>query len=178
MIAAREVPVHLPEPLIRQVANNLVGRFSLTESDREDIEQFLRKRVVKAWPAYDPKRSQPNTFADRVIDAATASFIRDRTRMKRDPSRVQPLDGCGYEPTTDRHDAHRLDLEMDVRIGLDGLDANDRAYALLLMDYGPVEAQRRSGLTKRKAESARKRIRQALIDGGLDRYVTNNWERN
>ena len=178
MIAATETPVHLPEPLIRQVANDLVGRYGLTDTDREDIEQFLRKRVLKAWPSYDPTRSQPNTFADRVIDAAVSSYIRDRTRQKRDPSRVQPLEGCGYEPATDRHDAHRLDLQMDVRIGLDGLDANDRAYALLLMDYGPVEAQRRAGLTKRKAESARKRIKQALIDGGLERYVTNNWDRN
>ncbi len=44
------------EQVIKAKAKQLVGRYGFTESDREDIEQELRLRILRRLQDYDPER--------------------------------------------------------------------------------------------------------------------------
>ncbi len=172
-------PPHIPEPLIRRAAGSVVGRYGLTTSDRLDIEQHLRAHLLQGWDGYDPTRSKPSTFADRLVSRALLTFIRDRTRRKRDPRRVVAYVGSGhYEPTTTRRDTELWVLRLDVRLAMDKLNDVDRRFAQHLMHFGTEEAARRVGLTERKARTARARIAESFRRSGLHQYVTSNGEDN
>ncbi len=172
-------PPHIPEPLIRRAAGSVVGRYGLTTSDRLDIEQHLRAHLLQGWDGYDPTRSQPNTFADRLVSRALSTLIRNRTRRKRDPRRVVAHIGPGhYEPATSRRDVDLWVLHLDVRMAMEQLDGIDRRFAEHLMYYGTEEAARRVGLTERRARTARARIAESFRRSGIHRYVTGDWEVN
>jgi hypothetical protein len=179
MVAPSTHEPYFPEPLIRQAANSIIGRYRLTRSDLPDIEQYIRLRIVQGWVRYDPKIAQANTFADRLVWAALATFIRDHTRGKRDPRRVDgSLDSCSNEPSTTRHDhAHEV-LRLDTKLALEQLEPDDLRYAEAIKDYGPYQAAKRVGLTRRKAESALRRIRSVFEAAGMRCYVQSDAERN
>jgi hypothetical protein len=158
MVAPSTHEPYFPEPLIRQAANSIIGRYRLTRSDLPDIEQYIRLRIVQGWVRYDPKIAQANTFADRLVWAALATFIRDHTRGKRDH-------------------AHEV-LRLDTKLALEQLEPDDLRYAEAIKDYGPYQAAKRVGLTRRKAESALRRIRSVFEAAGMRCYVQSDAERN
>ena len=166
---------YYPEPLIRAASNSIVRRYGLSPSDRPDIEQYIRFRITQGWQSYDPKKSKPNTFADRIVSRAAATFLRDRSRAKRDPRReAGTIDNYQDQFATDRHYEDRLELEMDTRLALEPLSADDLRYAKAIMDYGLPYAAKKIGLTKRAAEKAVTRITEALRNAGMDNYFTDD----
>jgi len=179
MVAQAKLEPYIPEPLIRKTASDLIGWYRLTESDREEIEQFLRMRIVQAWPKFNPKRSQPQTYADRIIKSSVPSFIRDRTRMKRNPVRVQgTIEHCKYEPTTDRHHQDQIDLALDMSLHLSLFAPSDRQLAFLILDYGLEGAIRRTGMRPDQARAALRRMRQVWEECGMDAYFVEESENN
>ena len=162
---------YFPEPLIRAASNSIVKRYGLSLSDRPDIEQYIRLRITQGWQSYDPAKSKPNTFADRIVDRAAATFLRDKYRDKRDPRReVGTVDNYEDQFATDRHYDDRLVIEMDVRLALEPLSAEDKRYAQAIIDYGLPYAAKKIGLNKCDANKALARITEALRKAGMDNY--------
>lgn len=162
---------YFPEPLIRQQAKRVIEAYRLPASDQPDIEQYIRMRITQGWQGYNQKVSQPNTFADRLVDAAASTFARDRTRKKRDPKRESGrVEDLTDEPGTNRHDEERWVLSMDVKLVIEKLDPLDRQFARAMMDQPPLAAAREVGITRRKAESALKRIRKIFVEAGMEDY--------
>jgi DNA-directed RNA polymerase specialized sigma24 family protein len=52
--------------LIRHKARKLIGSYGFTSSDEEDLRQELTFHVIRNMKSYDPSRSSPRTFADRI----------------------------------------------------------------------------------------------------------------
>lgn len=50
--------------LIQQKADQLIGRYGFTKSDREDIEQELTLALLERWDQYDPVRGNPNNVLE------------------------------------------------------------------------------------------------------------------
>lgn len=162
---------YFPEPLIRAASNSIVKRYGLSPSDRPDIEQYIRLRITQGWQSYDPAISKPNTFADRIVDRAAATFLRDRFREKRDPRReAGTVNAYEEQFGTDRHYEDRLTLEMDMRLALEPLSAGDRRYAQAIIDFGLPYAAKKIGLTKCEAKKALARITEALRNAGMGNY--------
>ena len=62
--------------LIKRKAIELSRHKGFSRSDREDIEQDLRLHLHRMWTRYDPARSEPHTFATRIINNKAASMVR------------------------------------------------------------------------------------------------------
>ena len=162
---------YYPEPLIRAASNSIVKRYGLSPSDRPDIEQYIRFRITQGWQSYDPTKSQPNTFADRIVSRAAATFLRDRYRDKRDPRReAGTVDDYQDQLGTDRHYDDRVILEMDMRLALESLTDEDRRYAKTIMDYGLPYAAKKIHLSKCDAKKCFARITEALRNAGMENY--------
>ena len=170
---------YFPEPLIRQQAKRVVDAYHLSVTDLPDIEQYIRMRITQGWRGYDRQISQPNTFADRLVDAAASTYVRDRNRKKRDPKRESGrVEDLPNEPGTDRHDEERWVLSMDVKLVIEKLDPLDRRFAQAMMGQPPLAAAREVGITRRKAETALKRIRDIFAEAGLENYLGRDAEGN
>lgn len=179
MIAAHADEPYFPEPLIRQAATRVIRAYRLSMSDLPDIEQHIRMRITQGWRRYSPQLSQPNTYADRLVKAATATYVRDRTRQKRDPRReAGSFADLSFEPATTEDDHERWVVAMDFNLVIEKLDPADRDFARAMMHAPPLAAARTVGLTRRKAESAIKRIRAVFVAEGLEDYFGGNGEAN
>lgn len=69
---------------VNHVIHGMLGHAALTEADREDLEQSLLLRLSSAFKKYDPAKSNPATFASRIIDRWRASVYINRIRKKLD----------------------------------------------------------------------------------------------
>ncbi len=179
MIAAHVDEPYFPEPLIRQAANRVIKAYRLSVSDLPDIEQHIRMRITQGWRRYSPQLSQPNTYADRLVKAATATHVRDRTRQKRDPRReAGSFADLEIHPSTTEADHERWVVSMDFNLAIEKLDPADRDFARAMMHAPPLAAARKVGLTRRKSETAIKRIRAVFVAEGLEDYFGGDREVN
>jgi RNA polymerase sigma-70 factor (ECF subfamily) len=125
---------------VRRKSRQLVGRAGLTASDREDVEQELRTRLLESVSTYDGEKAHWNVFVTTVIERQAAKLLRDLRAEKRDHRRISSLsqpvevegDGC---------------VELGEVIGQEHLDArrlqqslSDLEYLELKTDVGTVLA--------------------------------------
>ena len=180
--------------LIQFKAQQLIGRYGFTRSDREDIEQELRTDLVGRLRQFDSKRSQRNTFIARLVEHKVASIIEHRKAGMRDFAREERsldtwvnVDDGGWEQFGDmlteeealkrqgrarRSKEELRDLILDVRSVVDELADDDRALCLLLFDVGSVsEASRTSGIPRSTIYEARDRIQRRFERAGLQDYL-------
>jgi RNA polymerase sigma factor (sigma-70 family) len=69
--------------LIRRKAWQLVKSGAFTQSDREDIEQNLRLKLLKSQSSYDPEEGPWIALARTVVERHAATLLRDRLATKR-----------------------------------------------------------------------------------------------
>lgn len=80
----REAVDRFAVELIRRKAGKLVGRFGLTQQDREDLEQELLLGLWERLPNFDSRLSTREAFAREVVEHKVVSIIRERIAEMRD----------------------------------------------------------------------------------------------
>ena len=186
-----------PEPygawLIRRKAKQLVGRAGFTVSDRPDIEQELHLDLVRRLPKLDESRAKRTTFIRHVVENRVASLLAERTAASRDYRRCttsldEPTDGDGCSGGTradaleasararhggvsDREEAERLDLRLDVERVLALLPEDARQLAAELMAHSTSEVARRRGVPHSSLRYRIGRLRTECERAGLGEYA-------
>ncbi|WP_298031819.1 sigma-70 family RNA polymerase sigma factor [uncultured Desulfovibrio sp.] len=93
------------QKLIRRKAQNMVGLFGFSATDRQDLEQEFRLAILKQSAQYDQTKSSIQTFSDRVIAHRIADLIDERQAQCRDwrktVSLSDPLPGAEDDLTLD-----------------------------------------------------------------------------
>ena len=69
--------------LIRRKARQVVRRAGFSRSDRDDIEQELRLKLVKDLASYDPDQGHRHAFVVTVVERCVANLLRNRAAEKR-----------------------------------------------------------------------------------------------
>ena len=72
----------------RRKAEELVGHFGFTESDRDDIEQELLLDLLERCSNFDPQRAEPRAFITLVVQRKISTMIRHQLAEKRRFERV------------------------------------------------------------------------------------------
>ncbi len=138
------------ENLIRRKARQLVGKYGLAESDREDLEQDLRLDLFRRIGKFDPLKGKITTFVARIVDRRIANIIEFRRAEMRD-YRVWggslndpfPFEDDEDAQLGDAIDAEALlrqrDLKPDPQLDLAGLSADlAAAFASLTADQRTI----------------------------------------
>ena len=184
-----------PEPyaawLIRRKAKQLVGRAGFTVSDRPDIEQELHLDLVRRLPKLDESRAKRTTFIRHVVENRVPSPLAERTAASRDHRRCttsldEPIEGDGCDSfgdtldesaihqrggPTDRDEAERLDLRLDVERVLALLPDDARRLAAELMAHSTSEVARRRGVPHSSLRYRIGRLRTECERAGLGDYA-------
>lgn len=184
-----------PEPyaawLIRRKAKQLVGRAGFTVSDRPDIEQELHLDLVRRLPKLDESRAKRTTFIRHVVENRVASLLAERTAASRDFRRCatsldEPIEGDGCDSfadtldesaihrrggPTDRDEAERLDLRLDVERVLALLPDDARQLASELMAHSTSEVARHRGVPHSSLRYRIGRLRTECERAGLGDYA-------
>jgi RNA polymerase sigma-70 factor (ECF subfamily) len=120
--------------LIRRKARQLVGRAGFSRSDREDIEQELRLKLVKHFSSYDSGQGHRHAFVTAVVERHAANLLRDKQAEKRDHRRVRSLNVV----IADDEDEGPVELgdtisrrELDARLGRSTGDQHHLAELVL-----------------------------------------------
>ncbi len=165
--------------LIRRKARQLIGRAGFTTSDREDIEQELRLKLIKQLSAFDPKKANRRAFVVTVVERHIANLLRDKQAEKRDHRRVRSLHVLiagddGPEPLGDtigdrEHDARRgatsrdalelSQLTLDVADVIASMPPKLRELAEALKVDSVSEIARRRGVARSTLNESVRRIR-------------------
>lgn len=77
--------------LIQITVRKTIGRYRLTASDRDDIEQQIAMEVVRRRAKFDPNRAKENTFLARVVEHAVADILAARKAACRDYRREESI---------------------------------------------------------------------------------------
>lgn len=177
--------------LISILVNKLIGQYGFIEADREDLERDLLLAVLEADTHWDSSRAQRNTFDNRVVIRKIASILRHRTQECRDYRRCRDsLDdlvesdrgtivrrgdllagGADQRRTQSNTEALHIDLEIDVRAGVDALNLELRAYCQLLVDRSKAETARVLGVSTPTVFDRVGVIREQFIASELAGYV-------
>jgi DNA-directed RNA polymerase specialized sigma24 family protein len=177
------------EELIRIKAGRLIQRPGFRKSERSDMEQELKARVLKEAHLFDPARSSVNTFIDRVVQSAAGMIVRERRWVKhaagfRLLSLEEPdFNGThrestlgenigeadlyrrhGRTPNQARNDGAQT---LDVALALAPLPPIIRQIAARLADESETSIARSLGISRRQVRNAIPQIREALLAGGL-----------
>ena len=179
------------QDLIRRKGWQLVARDDFTTSDREDIEQELWMKVLKAAPSFDRNRGYWNAFVTVVIDRRVASLIRDKYAGKRDYRRVRSLNFSigGEDGTVElgetigirEYNARRgcwprerdelEQLKQDVAAIIPTLQPDDRELCENLMKHSVSETARRMHVSRSTVHRALRRLRRRFERAGLHEYL-------
>lgn len=119
MISTEAVLDPFADRHINMVVNRLIGRFGFTESDREDLRQSFRVKLLERTPEYDPYKKW-NAFVVVVCKNHRASLLTHRLAEKRTPFREAeseaPIEDCQPRTLTDqwelREDTRTVLAEM------------------------------------------------------------------
>ncbi len=178
--------------LVRRKARQLVGKAGFTRSDREDIEQELYLKLLKAARLFDPTQAHWHSFATAVIERHTASLLRDKRAEKRDSRCVCSLDvvvtedeegpvQLGETIGQDEYDNRRgrwprqeqelFELAQDVADVIAGLPAELRELAEALKTESLSEIARRTGVARSTLNARVQQLRERLERAGLKNYL-------
>ena len=166
---------------IKYRVGRLIGRFGLTESDREDLQQDFILELLKAFRRFDPAKSSRKTFIARVLDRKFKHIVRNgATRMRHEARDPVSLDRVmeRYTPTADVRMNHtgqvciggqqRIELRLDLEQVLATLPARLRRICELRKIYSPAEIARRLDVVPSTVCRAIAKVRAHVKAAGLD----------
>ena len=166
---------------IKYRVGRLIGRFGLTESDREDLQQDFILELLKAFRRFDPAKSSRKTFITRVLNRKFKHIVRNgATRMRHEARDPVSLDKVmeSYMPTAEVRMNHtgqvclsdqlRIELRLDLEHILATLPARLRRICELLKVYSPAETARGLGVVPSTVWRAIAKIRSHFAAAGLD----------
>ncbi len=159
--------------LVASQARQLAHRFEFLRQDRDDLEQELLLRLVRALPKFDARRGARKAFAQTVVARAAASLIRDRQVPQRHPRCTRPLAAPGtvLDPDSEDRTEAAVDPSLDVAAVLADLPAAERRLAEHLQEGNVTEAARRLGLARSTVVCRVRRLRERFERAGLAPYL-------
>lgn len=181
--------------LIEVTVHRTVGRYRLTESDRDDLKQQIAMEVVRRRAKFDGGRAQENTFLARLARNALADLIAARKASNRDYRREDgSLDAWQQDASGDwelRGETITED-DADRRLGRPGMPREElRDLAIDLADaasrlsprlreifehYAVLgsarEVAKATGLHHSSVYDALKQVKQHFEVAGLDVYLS------
>lgn len=177
--------------LISVKVHQIIGRYGLISSDREDLEQELTLAVLEAANAWDSTRGSRNTFDNRIVNRKVATIIRYRSRGCRDYHRgCLSLDDavCNEDGGSSSHGAmltedtdcrrggvdaseERADRSMDVRSAVRSLEPDLHRLCDLLGKGTKADAAEAMGLSRTTIYKRCEAIRERFAQMGLADYV-------
>lgn len=172
--------------LIKNKARQIIGKAGFRASDLEDIEQELALDLIIRLPKYDPLRARQSTFMARIVEHKISSLISERYAQCRDWRRCQTsLD----EPTSSNSASNEetlgaqmsdtaadtpedTDLLVDIQAALETLPDDMRDLWERLLRGNVRQVAQDLGLSRTTPYSRIKKLRQLLVEAGLDEYLT------
>jgi DNA-directed RNA polymerase specialized sigma24 family protein len=191
MQAPNELLTEYAQTLIRVKARQLVRRPGFSRSDQGSIENELFLRVLAKVKQYDPKRSSPNTFVDRIVNSAAAMLVREQNRHKRSPcgnvevfslemkiehstGSSKPLWASISNADLQRRigraslsDAELYELVEGVASAIAGLPPELQQVCESLLERNRSETESELGLSRRRLDAAMARIREHFARAGF-----------
>lgn len=110
--------------IIRKKARELVRAQGFTEADRDDIEQEFRLDLLRRSASYDPLKSSPATFANRVLKHRCSTLIEERLAACRNRTFDISLQAHGYNGDSVR----TLEDYLDAQGNLASLHPHSREH--------------------------------------------------
>jgi len=184
--------------VIRLRAFTMIGSYGFTKSDRKDIEQDLWLDVLQRLEYYDPEKSSPRTFINRIIRNKVASIAEFRKASKRDYrvpvfSLDQPvLSGSEEENPDDAPEFHEFvgqdevlfitlqiarslveiqDMKLDVNRVIEELSPNLQKICELLKEDSFTEVAEKLQIPRTTLYERRNQIRHYFEQRGLADYL-------
>jgi RNA polymerase sigma-70 factor (ECF subfamily) len=176
--------------LIRRKAHQLIGLTGLKKHDRQDLEQDMYLRVLRAAPSFNAETGHWNVFVTAVIDRYAANILRNRSNARRDDRFVESLNAtCIVNGQTtdlsqtigDRNLAARLgrdvhdetrdaDRRMDVATAMQLLSPELQNLAQRLASSCIAEVARELGVPRTSLYRARGELRAHFEKCGIENY--------
>jgi hypothetical protein len=145
-------------------------------ADRDDLQQHLRKELLRRAHRYQPSAGAWSTFARRVLDAELKRWLRHHHRVCRDLRVARSIHGedgaqlaawAAGIPASDAGDGiAQQTLRADVSSVISALPLGERLVAEALMALRPSEVARRLGC--RTLEGADEFRRRFAIGGPIN----------
>lgn len=141
--------------------------------DGDDLRQIVYVAMIESHAHYDPARSSPNTFRDRVIRRSVREQL-SRSRWRKNRGERSLSDYVGErEPS---HDDVRADellrnekhvFRGEVRAVIDAMPEELQRCCELLMYYTPEEAAEKMGIPTIYVLRKMDKIRSAFRKAGM-----------
>ncbi len=177
--------------LIQRKSRQLINKCGFTRSDRDDIQQELWLRVLKAERSFDPNHAHWNAFITAAIERHAANILRDKRSGKRDYRRAVSLnvlvageDGqveLGKTIGSREYDARRVSwprerhdreqLKQDVNDFIPKLSPEDQTLCGVLKEHSPSEAARRMDVPCSTFHRKVQQLRQPFERAGFRDYI-------
>lgn len=107
-------------------------RLRVSEREREDVAQQVLTEAWESWPSYDPVKSRPERWLNRIA-VNVAAHHRDLARHRRERVRAQPIGRRTVDPAPD---APTTIAEEERRLAvLDVLQALDPQYRAIIIAH-------------------------------------------
>lgn len=152
---------------IRRKVAELIGKYGFTKDQKPDLVHELSVCLLCKWSQYEPSKSKPTTFIQRVIDSKVCGLIRVGSHPKRDYRRLLSLDEArgaeeyglldGVRGQLEVSDFDLIDLQSDVAAITAQLPEELKQIAELLKTMCPNAISRELGIPE---STVRKRIGQ------------------
>ncbi|GAB6184576.1 sigma factor [Thermopirellula anaerolimosa] len=181
------------EWLIRRKARQLARLPGFTRSDREDIEQELRLKLLKHLASYDPQQGRRQAFVTALVERQAANLLRAKWAEKRDHRSVRSLSMVVAEDEEEgpvelaetisqRHldarlgratrEEHELaELVMDVRDVIAGLPPELGELAQRLKTDSLSQIARDLGVPRTTLADRVRKLRRCFEQAGLRDYL-------
>lgn len=178
---------------VKKRSRQLVGRYGFNETDREEIEQALLKKLVGYLDQADPNSPQWKAFVAKTVNRHISTLIRDRTAEKRDHRRTislhvvigvedqQPLDLASvlqeHEIPSRRSQEPRsshdyVELDVDVHACIELLeDERHRELCRRLMEKSVTQVAQDMNVPRTTLTSWIGKIRSRFEELGLANYL-------
>jgi RNA polymerase sigma-70 factor, ECF subfamily len=181
------------EGYVKKCVRQLIGKFGITVSDAEDIEQKLFLKLAKYLPCDDPDDPQWKAFVAKTVKRCIANIVRDTRAGKRDHRRVRSIhvvigvDDEGpveladtieeHEVPARRQQRRRTDQELaSLQMDLDELtaellDERHREFMQRLKHDSILQVARDMDVPPTTLSSWLRKLRQKFEDTGLRDYL-------
>ena len=183
--------------VIRHSARKLIGRYGFIADDYEDLMQELSLDLLIRLPNFDPSKATQNTFIAQTVTRAVSKLVRHRHRQKRDYRREawsldealpngegdavprgETVSKDDFDLRSGKHgrpNEERLDLRLDISLGLSGLDPDLQHLADRLRTTSVADVARELGIPRSSLyDQGIARIRRAFEGRGLTVYLATN----
>jgi RNA polymerase sigma factor (sigma-70 family) len=150
----------------------------VSDSDRDDLTQFLRKELLCRAHRYRPEQGAWPTFVRRVLEGEFKRWLRHHLRERRDRRLAQSIhgdDGSLLSPwatalpdqqSKQQHVASELCEALAAVLAR--LNAADRDVAETLMRMCPLQAARHLGRSRSDIYRVMARLRDVLLAAGIE----------